>query len=231
MLDWTTISSDPNNSDARRQVHHYLQKIRCLESRDNDNMTWLLERVTGKSCLDIGAVGHVLEKTEKPEWKHKRIAERASKAVGLDIVEEYVSVLKQRGYDIRICDATSQEDLGEKFDVVILGDVIEHVENPLDLIRFSLRHLEKGGEIVASTPNPYYYDRIRNMRKQRPFVNLDHITWFTPTMALEIARRIGCCLKSYVVNDYEQPWHAKYRNPEFYSRYYVYVFTHDSAQQ
>ena len=68
-------------------------------------------------------MGHVLEKTEKPEWKHKRIVERASKAVGLDIVEEYVNVLNQRGYDIRICDATSKEYLGEKFDTVIFLSV------------------------------------------------------------------------------------------------------------
>lgn len=225
-MEWNNLSLDPNNSDAKRQVQQYLHKIRCFEKRDNDNMTWLLGKVDGKTCLDVGAIGHVLEKTEKEEWKHRHIAEQASKAVGLDIVEEYVQILNNRGFDMRVCDATSDEYLGERFDLVILGDVIEHVENPVKLLRFALRHLEKNGEVVVSTPNPYYYDRIRNFKKSRPFVNLDHISWITPTMALKIAHQADCVLKTYIVNTKEQRWFAKLLNPEIFSRNYIYVYTH-----
>jgi 2-polyprenyl-3-methyl-5-hydroxy-6-metoxy-1,4-benzoquinol methylase len=229
MIDWTTIHSDPNNSEAKHQVHRYLQSIRRLESRDNDNMRWLAEKVEGKSCLDVGAIGHDLAKVGTAGWKHQRIVDHASHTVGIDIEEEYVKAVKERGFDVRVCDATSGEFLGETFDVVVLGDVIEHVENTIDLIRFSLRHLKKDGEIIASTPNPYYYDRIRNMRKNRPFVNLNHIAWFTPTMALEIARRADCALTSYLVNTKEQAWYARLRNPEFYSRNYIYIFSHKAT--
>jgi 2-polyprenyl-3-methyl-5-hydroxy-6-metoxy-1,4-benzoquinol methylase len=226
MINWTDIHSDPNNSEAKHKVHLYLQSIRYFEKRDNNNMRWLADKVAGKACLDIGAVGHDLAKVGTAQWKHQHIANYASRVIGIDIEEEYVEKVRAQGFDVRVCDATSKEYLGETFDVVVLGDVIEHVENPIDLIRFGLRHLNSNGEIVASTPNPYYYDRLKNMRRNRPFVNLSHIAWFTPTMALEIARRADCVLNAYFVNTKEQPWYTGFRNPEFYSRNYIYCFMH-----
>ncbi|HEV3408839.1 MAG TPA: hypothetical protein VG095_00970, partial [Chthoniobacterales bacterium] len=53
-------------------------------------------------------------------------------------------------------------------------------------------HLEPGGRILVSTPNPFsrkFYRRFR--RFGTPVVNLDHCAWFTPTTALELGRRAG----------------------------------------
>lgn len=223
MIDWKTISEDPNNFDAQNQVHEFLHSIRHLESYNH--LEWLISKVTGKSCLDIGAVEHDLSYTEKPNWKHKLISEKASKVVGIDILEEYVKELKKRGFDIRLCDATSSEYLGEKFEVIIIGDVIEHVENPANLLRFALRHLLPNGEIIVTTPNPYYTYHIKKFTKDKPFVNLDHIYWYTPTMALDLARRVNCSLKSYIVNTHELPWYGKFLNPELFSRNYIFIYS------
>lgn len=223
MIDWKKISEDPNDFEAQNQVHKYLQGIRQLE--DYNHMDWLLTKVVGKSCLDIGAVEHDLSYTEKPHWKHKLISEHASKVVGIDILDEYVDELKKRGFDIRLCDATSEEYLGEKFDVIIIGDVIEHVENPVKLLRFALRHLEPGGEIIATTPNPYYTYHLKKFAKDKPFVNLDHIYWYTPTMALDLARRADCTLKTYIVNTHDRPWYGRFLNPELFSRNYIFIYS------
>lgn len=222
MIDWTRNTSDPNDHNAQAEVSTYLLSIRVLEPRRY--MDWLLDRVNGKSCLDIGAVEHDLSYTEKPTWKHSQLAQVCSRVVGVDILAEYVEVLRRKGFDIRFCDATSDADLGERFEKVVIGDVIEHVENPVSLLRFALRHLAPEGEVIVKTPNPYYTDHIKKFIKNRNFVNLEHLAWFTPTQTLELARRANCDLSAYVVDVVERPWYLRFVNPEVFSRDYVYIF-------
>lgn len=225
-MDWTKISSDPNNREAMQAVHNHLLSIRVVRDA-YVYIDWLADKVNNKTCLDIGAVEHDLSYVEKDTWKHKRLLQSASKVVGIDIIEEYVRVLNERGYDVRLCDATGDEFIGEKFDVVVIGDVLEHVTNPAGLIRFALRHLNENGEIIVKTPNPHYKSCIKSFIKKRYYINLDHVAWYSPNHVLELSRRIGCVLKSYTVDYTEiKPWYRRYVNPEFFSQDYVFIFTH-----
>jgi hypothetical protein len=63
-------------------------------------------------------------------------------------------------------------------------------------MRFSARHLLPGGRILVSTPNPFSRKFFRRFRRDKAMiVNLDYVAWFTPTMAMEIARRSGLQLE------------------------------------
>jgi len=225
-MDWTTLTTDPTNDEMQKQMLAYLLSLRKVET--SQYIDWLLQQVADKSCLDIGAIEHDLSFTEYPTWKHKLVSQAASHTVGIDILDEYVEVIKQRGFDVRVCDATSDTFLGEKFDVVIIGDVIEHVENPINLVRFAIRHLNEGGRVIAKTPNPYYIDHIKKYLKNKAFVNADHIAWFTPTMALEIARRAGCSLDSYTIFPESKKGILKklFKNTDVFSRDFAYMFKH-----
>jgi 2-polyprenyl-3-methyl-5-hydroxy-6-metoxy-1,4-benzoquinol methylase len=224
-MDWTELTNDPCDNTVGKQMRKHLESIRHIVNNP-DHVAWLIDRLNGKSCLDVGAVEHNLAYTERPSWKHKQIAEHASKAVGVDILEEPVRILNERGYDFRLCDATSDEYLGERFDYVFLGDVIEHVENAVSLIRFSLRHLKDNGEIIVKTPNPYYIDNILSFITNKKLPNFEHLAWYTPTMALEIARRAECSLDSYIVFPRKRPWKYIFPRTDIFTRDYVYVFKH-----
>jgi 2-polyprenyl-3-methyl-5-hydroxy-6-metoxy-1,4-benzoquinol methylase len=225
-MDWTAQTTDPTNDEMLDRMLAYLQSIR--RTAGTDYVDWLLQQVRNKSCLDIGAIEHDLSFTERPTWKHKLVSEASSRTVGIDILEDYVETLKQRGYDIRSCDATSDEFIGETFDVVIIGDVIEHVDNPVKLVRFALRHLNQDGIAVAKTPNPFFYDHIKKYTKNKAFINADHMAWFSPSMALEIARRAECSLDSYLIfPESGKPILKRLlKNPDLFSRDFVYVFKH-----
>ncbi|VAW97660.1 hypothetical protein MNBD_GAMMA21-2170 [hydrothermal vent metagenome] len=223
-MDWTKLSIDPCDPDIQKRMQVFLQSIRSIEKIDY--MEWLLGKVKGTTCLDIGAVEHDLSYTEKPSWKHKRLKDVCSNLTGVDILEEPAVELNKRGYDIRICDATSEEYLGSKYDFVVLGDVLEHVENPVNLLRFSIRHLKENGQVIAKTPNPYYVDNIRNFARSKSFVNFEHIAWYTPTMALEIARRAECRLSAYVVFPRKRPWPSIFPKSDIFTRDFVYIFSH-----
>ena len=151
-----------------------------------------------KSVLDIGVVEHSREFMEREGWRHRIFRDHASSIVGIDILEPEVEYLRQRGYDVQVCDATSDTDLGKRFDTVYAGDVIEHVDNPVSLLSFAQRHLAAGGTAYISTPCPFWWSNIRLAIKDGTYIgNVDHIRWVTPVNALEMAHRAGCVLSGY----------------------------------
>lgn len=193
-FDWTRISDDPNNSSAKAEVRALLPTLRRIHT-DTD-LTGFVERAAaGKRVLDIGMAAHSLRHVDDPNWRHGKIARAAARCLGIDILESLVELIRGRGFDVRVVDATSDADVGERFDLVFIGDVIEHVDNPAALLRFAARHLAPGGRILAATPNPFSRKFCRQfVGRGDMVVNLDHVAWFTPTMALELARRSGLAL-------------------------------------
>jgi 2-polyprenyl-3-methyl-5-hydroxy-6-metoxy-1,4-benzoquinol methylase len=151
--------------------------------------------MAGKSVLDIGVCEHTAQRIASDGWKHKMICDHASEVLGVDIIEPLVSELNTKGFNVVGCDATSNVDLGMRFDVVHVGDVIEHVNNPVALLEFSARHLVDGGKIVVRTPNCHCFDYVRRQKINGTDVsNLEHMFYITPMHALEIGRRAGLAL-------------------------------------
>jgi 2-polyprenyl-3-methyl-5-hydroxy-6-metoxy-1,4-benzoquinol methylase len=196
-FDWTSYSDDPNNERARADVLPWLLSRRQVHL-DQDLLDYVCDRVRGKSVLDIGVVSHSALYFDDPGWRHGRVREAAAQCVGIDILEPLVQELNQRGYDVRVVDATSDADLGERFEIVFIGDTVEHVDNPVALLRFAGRHLTPNGRILVTTPNAFSRKFMRRFRKHgTPIVNLDHCGWFTPTIALELGRRAGVDFLGY----------------------------------
>ncbi len=196
-FDWTRISDDPNNADARRQARTVIAGLRRVHT-DGDINAFVQDAVRGKRVLDIGVVSHAARYFEHGNWRHGKIRDAAAYCLGLDILEDLVAELRQRGFNVQVADATSDLDLGDRFDVVFIGDVIEHVDNPSALLRFGARHLTPEGRMLVATPNPFSRKFMRQfMAEGVMVVNLDHVAWFTPTQALELARRNGIRLDAY----------------------------------
>lgn len=194
---WPQLSDDPNHKPSYRAVAEWLPTVRRVHV-DTDLLGFVERQVSGRSVLDIGVVEHAANYFEKPSWRHARIARAARTCLGIDILEPLVEQVRQRGFNVRCVDATSDADLGERFEVVFIGDVIEHVNNPVALLTFAGRHLAPGGRILASTPNPFCRKFLRQFRRRGTMVvNLDHIAWITPTMAMELARRSQLELTAY----------------------------------
>ena len=194
-LDWTQISDDPI---SRRVLQPVTDELKRLRKSRSGYLDWIDDFVTGRSVLDIGVVEHDISHIELPTWKHKYIRQRAAHVLGLDIVPEGIQLLKSKGYNVRLADATSDDNLGERFERVVIGDVIEHVNNPVRLLQFASRHLVSGGMILVTTPNPYWIKHIwSTLVKGTLVTNADHISWVSPAAALELGRRAGLCLREY----------------------------------
>ncbi len=51
-------------------------------------------------------------------------------------------------------------DLGETYDVIVAGDIIEHLSNPGRFLGAVSRHLNKEGVFLVTTPNPVTFLRV-----------------------------------------------------------------------
>ena len=229
MFNWHNISNDPNNKEAIQKTFDYLMDARIIK---NEGMAfdYVLDKIQGLDVLDIGVCEHDLKYIDSHGWKHRRVVDASSSTLGIDIIEELVDKLIAKGFNIKIADATSNEDLNERFDAIVIGDVIEHVNSPVSLLQFSKRHLNPNGKIYITTPNPFKNSIIRELQKKETHVaNLDHVAWFTPSQALELGRRSGVELTNYVcfINKSRVSRAKLFRKPvsERYTDEYLYIYS------
>ncbi|MCX7825622.1 MAG: class I SAM-dependent methyltransferase [Verrucomicrobiae bacterium] len=191
---WSDVSDDPNSPQARAFRAATLKAAHRPPVADK--VGYLQDLARGKRVLDIGVVDHTLDNQAKPQWLHRAIASSASYCLGVDILAEPVKTLQAAGYNVRVCDVT-KDPLGEQFDVMICGDVIEHLGNPAGLFEAARRHLVPGGRLVVSTPNPFCLFRIKETLAGRSYENVDHVSFLFPSGIAELAERAGLRLDSY----------------------------------
>jgi len=70
---------------------------------------------------------------------------------GIDISEQMVEIARQKGHRAVSVEAQA-EFSGEKFDLVTLWDVLEHLSNPVKTLRNLTNFLKPGGHVLLQTP-------------------------------------------------------------------------------
>lgn len=113
--------------------------------------------VKGKDVFDVGCaelIGTTTDGKKKSRWIHDKIAKVAKNLIGIDINEKQVILLKEMGYNIIVGDVTTV-DLKRKFDVIVAGELIEHLSNPGIFLDNMKRHLKKEGVLILTTPNRF----------------------------------------------------------------------------
>src|SRR6516162_2765037 len=153
---------------------------------------FLSQYVKGKSVLDVGCVDHSSAVEQEEHWLHKHLALNAGSILGLDILESEVRVLQERGYAV-ICGDANTISFNETFDVVVAGEIIEHVENPGTFLSNMARHLNGQGRLVMTTPHPFFFlhflESIFSSADRR--WNPQHVAWYCPFTLENLLRRSG----------------------------------------
>lgn len=73
-------------------------------------------------------------------------------AVGIDNSHNSVEIARRNGIDARHMSLDEMIDKGERFDVVVLSHVLEHIPYPIETLKRIKALLEPGGSIVFSLP-------------------------------------------------------------------------------
>jgi 2-polyprenyl-3-methyl-5-hydroxy-6-metoxy-1,4-benzoquinol methylase len=106
-----------------------------------ERTSFIAEMCKGKRVLDIGCLDETaLAKQDTEHWLHQRIASVAREVIGIDNSERLEERPLITGFNSRIIkgDGTNPSaaaiDVAE-IDVIVAGEFIEHLENPLAFLR------------------------------------------------------------------------------------------------
>lgn len=81
------------------------------------------------------------------------------------------------------------------FDIVILGDVLEHLKDPGKLLREIIKVTDENSTLVVSIPNVQYYETFlmlfigRFPRRARGLFDKTHLRWFTKREFVDLVKR------------------------------------------
>jgi SAM-dependent methyltransferase len=111
--------------------------------------------------------------------------------LGVDCLPEAIDQLRQRGFDA-VCADVQTMDLGRTFDVIVAGDLIEHLSNPGLFLARVKAHLAAGGVFLVTTPNPVTFLRfLRALVSGKTHANKQHTCWFSSKVLCHLASRYG----------------------------------------
>lgn len=177
------IDEAEKNSEALR----YDQKIESFDqSTHYGRLLQLVGR--GKRVLELGSSTGYLTDAMQTHFE--------CQVVGIEIDANAAALSQSRGnrvlqLDLDVADL-SDVLMGEKFDVVLCADVLEHLRHPEQVLRACYKLLSDDGRLVASIPNAAHADvRLALLGGQLPFrpmglLDNTHIKFFTRSLVEQL---------------------------------------------
>jgi 2-polyprenyl-3-methyl-5-hydroxy-6-metoxy-1,4-benzoquinol methylase len=157
----------------------YLHPIRRA---DLDFKVMYLRANPSGRLLDIGCGdGELLERLRDLGWQVE----------GVDSDERAVRAARVRGLEVHVGTLESQGYSGASFDAVTMSHVIEHLHNPVGLVRECRRVLKPGGYLVIVTPNMNSLGYRLFGKAWRGLEPPRHLQLFTPRLLRRLAAQAG----------------------------------------
>lgn len=167
-----------------------------------------LERLArGRKVIHVGCVDHIPlieQKIERGTWLHARLHGTADRCLGLDIDAEGVAYLQEKlGYeDVVQCDVIADpvppSITAERWDVMILGEIVEHLDNPvIFLSSMREKYAAVVDRLVITVPNAFRIENFLMARRHQEFINTDHRFWFTPYTLAKVVTEAGLEVESF----------------------------------
>jgi SAM-dependent methyltransferase len=173
-------------------------KHRVIRSRNE----YIANVVRGKTVLDLGCVNHQASQADAPHWLHRVLVNNAASVTGLDYEEAEIIILQNQGYSVVAADAcnfdlTDSHGIRRQFDVIVAGEILEHLLDAQGLLQSALKHLRKDGSLIISVPNALcitYF--ISNLFRGRELDNPDHTCLYSETTLTHLLKRCGYCVEA-----------------------------------
>ncbi len=174
---------------SQRLLVHRLPTARLVDRTD-----FVTERVRGRHVIHVGFAdaGYRSCHQDRDEWLHLHLAEAAGRLVGIDIDAVGVEEAVLAGLEAHVADCCDPGQLRalhlEAAEVVVAGEIIEHLDNPGGFLDGLHELCSPGGEVVMTTPNAYGWVNPAAALAGYEVNHPDHIvmyTWRTLSKMLE----------------------------------------------
>ncbi len=152
-----------------------------------DRFSYLCALAQGRRVVHVGFVdaGCQLLNEQSGAWLHEHLAGAAAELVGLDLDVAGVEDARRRGYAAHAVDCRDIEavrDLGlEPADLVVAGEVIEHLDDPGSFLDGLHALVAPGGLLVVTTPNAAGLVNAAALLGNYEVNHPDHVVLFTCT--------------------------------------------------
>jgi 2-polyprenyl-3-methyl-5-hydroxy-6-metoxy-1,4-benzoquinol methylase len=165
-------------------AYHAKMMHRIPEAEVEDRIGFLERRCKDKVVAHFGSASGTL---------HNMLGKYAKRVIGYDI---------QPGPNTdHVIDCDDAESLRESppdynVDVVVIPELIEHLGNPLQFLKYIHKWYPKQ-EIIITTPNALCLSNDGWARKGFENVNIDHTCWFSPHTLETLLDRARFTIKEF----------------------------------
>lgn len=134
----TTLSALPNQPEKWPLV--------------KDCVAYLMALAAGLEVLDVGCTGKKADGRipDVAVTLHQALKPVCKTIIGVDNDEGGIRILARASFQVIRADITTM-DLERTFDLVIAGEVAEHLPNPGLALKNLVKHLSKTGRLVVTT--------------------------------------------------------------------------------
>ena len=197
-----------SSSAVRKQTatdHHPLPRV--LE----DRASFLIDRCRGRRVLHLGCLDWPVhcERLANGTWLHRKLGQVAAEIVGIDLAADAIAEVQRQGYghDIHVGDAERLDEVASRFgrfDVVVAGELIEHLNNAGRFMESAKDVLVPDGRLLITTPSAFCLRRMLRIPFGSESVHRDHVCYYSHATLSTLAERFG----------YETVYRASYRMPD-----------------
>lgn len=147
------------------------------EAKEVDRAAFVLQHCRGKRVLEFGASGKL----------HDAIADVAAAVYASDKAGGVDEALDLD--DVTVPYVTERRDLHP--DLIICGEILEHLGNPLWFLT-RLRRQYAGIPLIVTVPNAMSFAHPGSwLGRQMENVNVDHVAWYSPHTISVLLQRAG----------------------------------------
>jgi|688.fasta_scaffold183244_2 2-polyprenyl-3-methyl-5-hydroxy-6-metoxy-1,4-benzoquinol methylase len=149
------------------------------------------------SLLDVGcAQGHLMTAARDAGWTTS----------GIEYDEKDAEIARQCDLNVHLGSAEIKlDELEEKFDLIVIADVLEHLVNPGKVLQLMRNRLKDGGKVVISVPNIAHLSvRIQLLfgqftRTDRGILDKTHLHFYTKKSVESLCVEAGYVITSWAV--------------------------------
>ena len=168
--------------------------VQCLTNRND----WVLNYVKEKKVLHVGFADAPFteDRIRDNTLLHTHLKKAAQFIFGIDTNMDAVQLYSRITGDkevksIGIEDMYAQELID--YDIILIGEVLEHVESPSILIEDLQTKLTPGQQLIVTVPNYISFDSLSAVLHNTESVHPDHHWYFSPyTLAKKFNPNFWC---------------------------------------
>lgn len=202
----------PQNSLEYLSGKSFSNGINIQISMPEKDVLWRIDFLESilknKKVIHVGCVDHVPlieRKIKENTWLHKRLTSITERCLGIDIDSEGINYIKSLGIDDVFCvnlitDPLPGEVTDTKWDYILLGEILEHVDNPVQFLESISEKCSPYVErIIITVPYAFGLSNFKRAIKHTEFINSDHRYWFTPYTLAKVIKQSGITVESFQI--------------------------------